>query len=77
MSLEAKEGVNQIVKSALTPHWRSGKLTKDQYSEINRSVSRKMYDIVGGRYSHDERDQCTWQRIATGEVATAIQALEV
>ena len=77
MSLEAKEGVNQIVKSALTPHWRSGKLTKDQYSEINRSVSRKMYDIVGGRYSHDERDQCAWQKIAAGEVATAIRALEV
>jgi hypothetical protein len=41
MSIEAKEGINKIVKSALAPHWKSAEITKEQYADINRDVSRK------------------------------------
>lgn len=75
MSIEAKEGINKIVKNALAPHWRSAEITKEQYSDINRDVSRKLYEIVADRNIDDERQKLTWEKIATAEVATAVKSL--
>lgn len=80
MSIEAKEGINKIVKSALAPHWKSGEITKEQYAEINRGVSRKLYDWVavadGNReVDNDENIKWGWEKIAAQEVATAIKSL--
>jgi hypothetical protein len=75
MSIEAKEGINKIVKSALAPHWKSAEITKEQYADINRDVSRKLYEIVADRNINDEREKCAWEKIATAEVATAVKSL--
>ncbi|PSS28242.1 hypothetical protein M430DRAFT_63398 [Amorphotheca resinae ATCC 22711] len=75
MSMEAKESINKIVKSALAPHWKSAGITKEQYADINRDVSRKLYEIVAENYSNDEKDRCAWQEIATHEVASAVRSL--
>lgn len=75
MSAEAKEGINKIVKNALAPHWRSAEITKEQYAEINRFVSRKLYGIVADRSIHDERQKSTWEKIATAEVAQQVRSM--
>jgi hypothetical protein len=73
MSIEAKEGISKIVKTALAPHWKSAEITKEQYADINRDVSRKLYDIVSECNKQDEQDK--WEKIATHEVATAVKSL--
>jgi CRISPR/Cas system CSM-associated protein Csm2 small subunit len=73
MSAGAKEGINKIVKSVLAPHWKSQRITKEQYADINREVSRKLYEIVADRDVSEEKDR--WEKIATSEVATAVEAL--
>lgn len=73
LSIEEKESINKLVKAALAPHWKSAELTKEQYADINRDVSRKLYDVVASRSS--EQEKSTWEKIATAEVATAVKAL--
>jgi hypothetical protein len=75
MSIEAKEAINNIVKSALAPHWRTAGITKEQYSDINRDVSRKLYEKVADRIINDEREKSHWEKVATTEVAMAIKSL--
>lgn len=75
MSIEAKEGINKIVKSALAPHWKSAEITKEQYAEINRDVSRKLYELLVDRNISDEREKWACEKIATAEVATAVKSL--
>jgi len=75
MSIQEKEGINQIVKSALAPHWKSAKITKEQYADINRDVSRKLYEVVAEHNISDEKEKHKWERIATIEVETAVKSL--
>ena len=75
MSIEAKEGISKIVKSALAPHWKTAEITKEQYADINRDVSRKLYDIVAIREYPNEKDKRVWEKIAETEVATAVKLL--
>jgi hypothetical protein len=75
MSIEAKESISKIVKSALAPHWKSAEITKEQYADINRDVSRKLYDVVAENYSNQEADGRAWQKMAEHEVATAVKGL--
>jgi hypothetical protein len=75
LSIEAKEGINKIVKSALAPHWKSAEITKEQYADINRDVSRKLYELISDRNISDEREKWACEKIATAEVATAVKSL--
>jgi hypothetical protein len=75
MSIEAKEGINKIVKSALAPHWKAAEITKEQYADINRDISRKLYEIVADRNITDEKSRCTLEKMATAEVALAVKTL--
>lgn len=65
-----------MVKATLGPRYREKQITKDQYTDINRDVSRLMYDKVGdaeGLADQDERDK--WQQFANDEVEKAIDAI--
>jgi len=73
MTIEAKEGINKLVKSALAPHWKSAEITKEQYAEINRDVSRKLYDWAADSNTSVTDESC--EKIATAEVAMAVKAL--
>ncbi len=76
MPFEAKENVNKIVTKALAPHWQKQQITKDQYTNINRDVSRKLYEI----FADLGEQTTTWEKItttATAEVATAVKSLVV
>lgn len=74
MSIEAKEGISKIVKTALAPHWKSADITKEQYANINREVSRKLYEIVDPNAS-DDGVKSAWEKIATAEVTKAVEGL--
>jgi hypothetical protein len=73
MSAEAKDSINRIVKYALAPHWKSAEITKEQYADINRDVSRKLYEIVADQDISAERER--WEKMAMNEVANAVQAV--
>lgn len=75
MSLEAKEDINKIVKAALKAYWRPGGITKDQYMEVNKLVSRILYDKITDPL--DETSKSMWEKIAQTEVAKAVKELEV
>lgn len=74
MSIEAKEGINKIVKSALAPHWKAAEITKEQYADINREISRKLYEIAAEQRTNDEAGN-ELGKIATTEVANAVKLL--
>lgn len=65
-----------MVKLSLGPRYRDKEITKDQYTDINRDVSRKLYDLVGDASAltnSDEREK--WQSVAGEEVQKAVDAL--
>lgn len=65
-----------MVKAALGSRYRDKEISKDQYTEINRDVSRKLYDLVNDASAlsdHAERER--WQTIADAEVRKAVAAL--
>ncbi|KAF5020754.1 hypothetical protein F66182_7214 [Fusarium sp. NRRL 66182] len=72
---EDKISINEIVKGALRPHWRSRRLTPEQYSVINRDISRKLYDEVKGAALLNDEARRQWQTRATREVAQAVAEL--
>jgi hypothetical protein len=73
---EAKESISKIVKNALGPYWKASKITKEQYTVINRDVSRKLYEVVELRDLSDEKQKSAWEKIAVKDVATAVEALQ-
>ena len=65
-----------MVKLALGSRYRDKEITKEQYTDINRDVSRKLYELVGDASAladHAEREK--WQEVADDEVKKAITAL--
>ena len=75
MTLEAKEDVNKIVKAALSPHWKSQEINKEQYASINRDVSRMLYELVADRNIGDETERNNWEKVASVKVAHAVKSL--
>ncbi|RFU23965.1 hypothetical protein B7463_g12371, partial [Scytalidium lignicola] len=73
MSIEEKEGISKIVKSALSRPWKSAEITKEQYACINRDVSRKLYEMAAA--GDNEADRGAWEKIATQEVAKAVEGM--
>ncbi|KAF4966595.1 hypothetical protein FZEAL_10633 [Fusarium zealandicum] len=72
---EDKIRINEIVKGALRPHWRSQKLTTEQYSSINRDISRKLYDEVKGAASLNDEARQQWEKRVNKQVAQAVAEL--
>lgn len=66
-----------MVKLAIGGRYRDGEITKEQYTEINRDVSRKLYDMVGSaQYLGSGDARAKWQAIAEKEVAQAVTTLQ-
>jgi hypothetical protein len=76
MPLSAKADLQKLVSAALKPHYRNNTVDKDQYTDINRSVSRMLYDLVGDAGIANEEKREEWERIATDEVEKAVKALQ-
>lgn len=77
LTADAKADVSRMVSSALKPHYTRKAVTKEQYININKKISRMMYEVVGegGLEGGDERDRQRWERVASDEVAKAVERL--
>ncbi|KAL9042031.1 MAG: hypothetical protein Q9180_000885 [Flavoplaca navasiana] len=76
MSLTAKEGVAKMVSSALKPHYHRSEISKDQYTDINRNVSRMLYEKVGVEENLNDNARESWEKVASEEVAKAVECLK-
>jgi hypothetical protein len=64
-----------VIKEALKPHYKSGSITADQYTIINRDLSRRLYkEVPEESLSEETRRHC--EKIANNEVAKAISELK-
>ena len=67
-----------MVKLALGSRYRNNEITKDQYTDINRDVSRKMYELVGDASALADQDgRQKWQGVAEEEVRKAMVFLNI
>lgn len=76
MPLSTKTDLQRMVSTALTPHYQSNTVSKDQYTDINRNVSRLLYEKVGDAGSVNGEARKTWERLASDEVAKAVESLK-
>lgn len=74
LSPEAKASINGMVRTALKPHWRANELTTEQYSTINRDVSRKLYEEIKNPAALNDDALKTWEKVASKEVARAVSS---
>jgi hypothetical protein len=80
ISYSTKAELQRMVTAVLKPRYLKKEVTKEQYTDINRDVSRLLYDKVGeagadALADHDTREK--WQQMASSEVAAAIDKLGV
>lgn len=76
LSYSTKGEIQRMVKLALGSRYRDKEITKDQYTEINRDVSRRLYELVGNASAlADQGEREKWQEVADDEVKKAIVAM--
>lgn len=76
LSYSAKEELQRMVKLALGTRYRDKEISKEQYTDINKKVSRKLYELVGDASAlsgKEEREK--WQGVADEEVRRAVVGL--
>ncbi|KAH8705265.1 hypothetical protein BGW36DRAFT_10554 [Talaromyces proteolyticus] len=76
LSLSVKSDVQKLVGSELKPFYRSKVITKEEYTDINRTTSRKLYESVGDVESLEEGDLAGLKSIAEKEVKQAVEMLQ-
>ena len=80
LSYSTKAELQRMVTAVLKPLYLKKDVTKEEYTEINRDVSRLLYEKVGGAGAAALADQETrekWQRMASNEVDSAINTLRI
>ncbi len=68
--------MQKLVSAALKPHYTSQTISKDQYTVINRDISRMLYDQIGEFDSLGIDDKVKWEKVAGEEVNKAVVALK-
>ena len=74
--MTAKEDVQKLVAAALKPHYNDQTITKDEYTTINRDISRMLYDKIGDFEALDVDGKAKWEKVAGDEVNKAVSALK-
>ncbi|KAL4871150.1 hypothetical protein BDV12DRAFT_194798 [Aspergillus spectabilis] len=75
LSLAVKSDIQKLVGMALKPYYRSKAISKEEYTDINRSISRKLYEQVLGLESLEPAMRARLEATAKGEVQKATDAL--
>ncbi|KAL9621885.1 MAG: hypothetical protein Q9160_003706 [Pyrenula sp. 1 TL-2023] len=75
LSFTAKKDVQKMVSGALKPHYSDQAITKEEYTTINRDVSRMLYDRVGNFEALDLDSKAKWEKVASDEVSRAVERL--
>ena len=76
MSFSAKTDLQKMVSGALKPHYKAKAVSKDQYTDINRNISRLLYNHVGNIDVLDGTGREQLEKFATEEVSKAVEALQ-
>lgn len=76
ISLSAKDKIQRFVRDALKEPYAANKINKDQYTEINRNVSRSLYDAMGEDACSDSDQIAEVRRLAGLEVNKAVTLLQ-
>lgn len=63
-SFAVKSQIQTLVSQALKPHYRSGELSREEFTEINKKICRKLYEVA-------ERGEDV-EGLVTGEVEREI-----
>lgn len=67
-----------MVKLSLKPCYERKEINKDQYTDINKSVSRRLYELVHSAAAlADQEERERLQGVANDEVQRAVTALSV
>ena len=77
LSYSTKAELQRMVTAVLKPLYVKKEVTKEEYTEVNRDVSRLLYEKVGEAGADALADQGTrekWQQMANGEVDVALKA---
>ncbi|KAI9780051.1 MAG: PHD and RING finger domain-containing protein 1 [Geoglossum umbratile] len=75
-SLSAKSDIERVVRAALNPYWQSNNISKEQFSNVNKSVSRMLYDKIADMTALDDKEKGKWEKLAVEEVRNAVEALK-
>ncbi|KAF2191492.1 hypothetical protein K469DRAFT_697150 [Zopfia rhizophila CBS 207.26] len=78
LSYSTKAELQRMVTVALKPLYLRKEITKDEYTDINRDISRLLYERVGDAGANALADQATrekWQKLASDEVENIVRGL--
>ncbi|KAL3473984.1 hypothetical protein BJX99DRAFT_187658 [Aspergillus californicus] len=76
LSIAVKSDIQKLVGTALKPYYRMKVVTKEEFTEINRSISRSLYECALGLESLELAAKAELETTAKEEVQMAIDALE-
>ncbi|OJI99358.1 hypothetical protein ASPVEDRAFT_125616 [Aspergillus versicolor CBS 583.65] len=76
LSLAVKSDIQKLVGAALKPYYRSKIVSKEEYTDINRSISRKLYESALGLETLQQPLRTQLETMAKEEVQSAIDALK-
>lgn len=76
MSFSAKTDLQRMVSGALKPHYKAKAVSKDQYTDVNRNISRLLYNHVGDIDALDGNGREKLEKFAIEEVSKAVEALQ-
>lgn len=65
-----------MVSSALKPYYHKKTISKDEYTTINRDISRKLYDQIGDFEALGIEGRAKWEKVAGDEVGRAVATLK-
>lgn len=74
-SLAVKSDIQKMVGTALKPHYRAKTINKDQFTEINRTISRMLYERAGTVETLEPTPRADIEEAAKSEVQKTIDGL--
>lgn len=80
LSYSTKSEIQKMVKSALKPHYAIKEMSKDEFTNICRDVSRMLYERIANDKDggiRDEIGRAKWHRVAISEVEKALAGLRI
>ncbi|KAJ5956248.1 hypothetical protein N7501_010527 [Penicillium viridicatum] len=76
-SLALKADIQKMVGTGLKPHYKKKTISKEQYTNINRSISRMLYERVGDKETLEPDERTNLETEAKHEVQNTIDALKM
>lgn len=65
-----------MVSSALKPYYQKKTISKDEYTTINRDISRKLYDQIVDFEALGVEGRARWEKVAGDEVDRAVAKIK-